>query len=415
MYQINEIKKIVKAPGVYRFFSAKNELLYIGKAKILKNRISSYFNKNGDNRPLIAQMVSQISQIEIIKTDSEIEAIILEAELIRKLLPKYNIRLRDDKTFLMIKITKEEFPRILISRYKDYDNKDKTADYFGPYTSSDSLKKALKILRKIFLFADCNENKFNSYNKQGRSCLYGMIKNCQSPCINSVSKEKYQQDLKYLKYFLRGKKRELLKIIEEEMKKAASLKEFEKAAELRNKLSHLSRLNQTTVMANEETNALFTSIKRIEAYDISNIQGQLAVGSMTVIIDGNLDKDSYRRFKIKTVVGPNDPAMIYEIIKRRLNNNWPKPDLIVIDGGQSQFFAASKALTEKKLSIKLLAVAKGSNRKKDEFIYDDAGLAKLLKKDENLNRLIKLCRDEAHRFAISYFHKRQVKDLLNKE
>ncbi len=445
VFRLNQLKKLPYTPGVYQFFDKRGDLLYAGKARVLKNRISSYFREGGDGRPMIGQMVKQIDRIEILETESEIDALILESDLINKLMPKYNIKLRDDKSFLMVKITKEEIPKILFVRYKDYleeihgrhpeprivvrgrpvsgshqkkemlkqvqhDKKIVKGKFFGPYTSGYSLKKAFNILRKIFRFADCSTNKYRSYVKKGQPCLYGMIKTCQAPCADTFIRQDYLKEIGYLKMFLRGKKKQLIKTFESEMAGQAKSQNYEKAADLRDKIEALKHLNQAAAIFSDY-NSESLNIKRIEAYDIANISGQLSVGSMVVAENGEINKNEYRKFKIKTVFGANDVAMIGEILARRFKNNWPKPDLIVIDGGLGQYRVAKNILYKLNIPTRLLSIAKGRDRKKDEFIYEDPELAKSLKKDDNLVRLIKHLRDEAHRFAQGYFHVLQVKKL----
>lgn len=432
----DQLKNLPKGPGVYQFFDKTGELLYIGKAKILKNRILSYFRLGGDGRPMIGQMVKQIDRVEVLETDSEIDALILESELISKLVPKYNVKLRDDKSFLMVKITKEEIPKVLFVRYKDYLDEQKRhsrgggnplinradsrlrgndrpigGSYFGPYTSGSSVKKAFTILRRIFQFADCSSSKYRSYVKKGQPCLYGMIKTCKAPCADIASRVDYLQEIKYLKLFLKGKKKGLIRTFESEMRSAAKNQDFEKAAELRNKIEALGHLNRVSVISSDQDIDL-SKIRRIEAYDIANINGELAVGSMVVAENGEINKDQYRKFKIKTVRGANDVAMIEEVLTRRFKNDWPKPDLVVIDGGLPQYRAAKKVLYASRIATRLLSIAKGPDRKKDEFIYEDPDLAKSLKKDDNLIRLVKHLRDESHRFAQSYFHQRQLKKMV---
>lgn len=406
-----QIQNIPNSPGIYQFFDKDEKLLYIGKAKVLNNRVPQYFRASGDCRPTVGQMVSQIVKITTIKTQSEIEALFLESEMIRKLLPKYNVRLRDDKTFLMIKITREGFPRVFLIRFNEYDKKDKGAHYFGPYTSGEALKKALKILRKIFLFADCSDSKLKSYRRKERPCLLGMIKQCNAPCVNKITLERYSSDIDYLKLFLKGQKKRLIQVLKKEMILVAKKKNYELVAELREKIEALGHLNKASIFLSDQV-VSSTIINRIEAYDISNISGQLAVGSMAVVEGGVLENSAYRKFKIKTVEGPNDVAMIGEVLERRFTNDWPFPDLVVIDGGLGQFHVAQRIIREKKINTRILAIAKGVDRKRDELVYDDPALAKMLKKDDNLNKLIKIVRDEAHRFAVGYFRGRQIKKMI---
>lgn len=403
-----KLNSLPQSPGVYQFYDNSGRLLYIGKAKLLKNRVAQYFRQNGDDRPMIGQLVRQIAEVRIVETDSEIEALILESELIRHKLPKYNIRLKDDKTFLMIKITKEDFPKIELIRYQNFNQSDNSGYYVGPYVSGDSLRKALKYLRKFFLFADCNQKKSDYYQKKGRPCLFGMINQCQAPC-QGFPKGQYNEEINYLKLFLKGKKRNLVNKLKKQMIMEAKNKNFEQATDLRNKINALENLNKVGIIKNDYLGS--DLIGRIEAYDISNISGHFAVGSMAVILNGELEKSEYRCFKIKTVKGPNDTAMIAEILERRFSNNWPIPSLIVIDGGWGQFNAAQKVISKEKINIKLLSIAKGADRHKDELILIDQTLAKLLKKDDNLIKQIKMARDEAHRFAVNYFRKRMLEQI----
>jgi excinuclease ABC subunit C len=411
----NQIESLPKSPGVYKFINPEGVVIYIGKAKIIRNRVANYFNSGGDQRPMIGQLVSQIVKIEYIECDSEVEALILESALISKIRPKYNARLKDDKSYQMIKISADNFPRVSLVRYADYQLKKISREhYFGPFPESGDVKKALKILRKIFLFADCNQQKFTNYQKRGRACLFGMIGNCQAPCIGKISEEGYKKELDFLLGFLRGQKKSVISSIEKEMKISSNKHQFERAAFLRDRLNTLRKLNQNQVINDDFKSFYEEKINRIEAFDISNISGELSVGSMSVVIDSKSESSEYRRFRIKTVFGINDPAMIAEVLKRRLaHREWPLPDLIVIDGGEGQFAAAKGEIQKSRQKIRLIAIAKGPSRKDDRLIYEDPELEKIIKKEENTLREIKYARDEAHRFAVKYFHERQLKNLIH--
>jgi excinuclease ABC subunit C len=410
-------KNLPPAPGVYQFLGEKGEILYVGKARNLKNRIKSYFSKNIGRGPAIELMIREAKNIKVIECESEIEAVILEAELINKIQPKYNVRQKDDKTFLLIHIPNEEYPRVSTVRYKEalmLGKNLKKREYFGPYPAGLALKQSLKFLRKIFKFRDCSETKFKTYRKKGRPCLYGDINLCAAPCIGSAIKEDYLNNIKWLKDFLRGEKKKIIKEIEKGMKAASHNQQFEKAAELRNKIDALNHIHEVALDIKDTFEGSSTILfRRIECFDISNIQGEYAVGAMSVMLDGKSTTCEYRKFKIRTVKGANEIAMMREVLDRRFNNDkWPKPDLIVIDGGVAHLNLVNKILVDQKLSIPAVAIAKVEKRNKNELHFSDSPLANYIKKTPALTKLLVLARNEAHRFAIQYYRKLHTKGLL---
>jgi len=332
----NQIKNLPMKPGVYYFIDEKSTVLYVGKAKNLRNRARQYFLKNLGRGPSIEQMVQLAADIKWIETESEIEAVLLEAEQIRKLKPKYNIRQKDDKSFLVIKITRKItnskllisnqilnpkskiskpnssntaikqcnneaiFPCVELVRFKNVDLRDKSADYFGPYPSGDLLKMSLRFLRKVFPFRDCSVTKFNTYCRKGRPCTYGDLRVCTGPCAGWVNVEEYERNIKYLKDFLRGKKVKIITSLEKEMKTLSKKKLYEEAANVRNQFRALGHLNDIAVGVRDDLfDASAILFKRIECYDISNLFDKEAVGSMVVFSEGRPNKGQYRKFRIK--------------------------------------------------------------------------------------------------------------------
>lgn len=407
-----------KSPGVYQFINADGDILYVGKAKNLYSRIRSYFLPNIGRGPSIDLMVQKAKKIIYIPTESEIEAVIFEAELIKKIKPKYNIQFKDDKSFYVIHFTKEEFPCVKLRRIKDiepdeYSLEKKAGRLFGPYPNGMELKNSLRYLRKIFPFRDCSKTKYHTQEKKVRPCIYGDIRVCTAPCADWVDKKRYGKNILYLKNFLRGKKAEVEKSLKSEMKELSRNKDFEVAALVRNQLSALDHLREVALGIRDDvfdsTKILF---KRMECYDISNISGKYAVGGMSVFIEGKKSPDQYRKFKIKTVEGANDIAMMAEILKRRVGNSWDMPDLIVIDGGKTHLLAAHKVLASNSWNVPAISVAKGPDRKKEEFHYISGDIQKYIEKTPGLKNNILALRDESHRFAISYYRSLHLKDMI---
>lgn len=410
MQDEKKIKKILrnlpKKPGIYKYFDKNGKIIYIGKATILKNRVRSYFS--GTNDLKTEKLVSEISDIKYEITKTTIEAIILESNLIKKYQPKYNIRERDDKSFIQIIVTRDDFPRILAIRA----NEQKKADYevkkiFGPYTNLGSVKEILSIIRKIFPYRDCSKNKFNKFEKNKNYCLYYPIKLCPAPCANLISKKDYNKNIKKIIDLFSGKRKKIILALNAEMKKYSKSQNYEMAAETRNQINKFTHINDIAAIKFERTMEQIKNIPaRIETYDISNLGSIYAVGSMVVFSLGEIDKKEYRKFKIKNVKNQDDPSMMAEVISRRLNHSeWKMPDLIILDGGITQFNAIKKIFKKNKLNIALIAIAKGPTRKGFKLIKN-----KLAEKIVLEQKFILKMRDEAHRFAIG-FH-RQIREKL---
>ncbi|MCX6812082.1 MAG: GIY-YIG nuclease family protein [Candidatus Berkelbacteria bacterium] len=413
-----KLNNLPTVPGVYQFFDKFGGILYIGKAKNLRSRVKSYFLPSSnlvESRSFaISEMAKQVEKTKTYPTDSEIEALILEAGLINRIKPKYNSMQKDDKSFSLIAISKDEIPRVEIVRSRNVNIKDKNFQYFGPFPSGDILKRALRILRKIFPFANCRPTKFSRQEKIGKVCLFGDIDLCLGQCQHQSKIKESIKQIKYLRDFLAGKKGKVIKNLKIEMEKLSSMKKYEDAAKVRDKIFALEHLNRYSVGIKDSfvDFQLAAVFPRIEAYDISNIGGDFAVGAMTVIEVGKIAKDEYKKFKIKTVESSNDIAMMIEVISRRLKNSWPRPNLIVIDGGVGHLNATIKLFKSQNIEIPILSIAKGPKRDKDEFHLGSSNLAKIFQKNPELKNLAIIVRDEAHRFSQSYYRKLHRKKLV---
>lgn len=519
-------------PGCYLFKDKTGRILYIGKAKNLKNRVKSYWQKSSQLEAAKQIMVSRVFSLETIVTKNEVEALLLEASLIKKHRPAFNIILRDDKFYVYLKINlRDDFPAVKIVRRVLKDE----AKYFGPYTSLRSVKDALKLVRKIFPYKNCN-------NPPAKPCLGFHIKRCLGHIACGMTRKEYHEIIKNVIDFLEGRNtKTILKNLKRQMTTASASQNYERAGRLRDqilsierlmekqdvyslkgesqdvfglarnfqkavisllqirggkllakddfvldktaasssteilssflaqyysqakqfpremvtqvkpagqsllikitkarmtiprrgkklrlikmaqanaghKLASLSweeeskdRLAQKALKELAKTLGIKNKLNRLEAYDISNIQGNYAVGSMVVFKGGEPDKNQYRKFKIKTVPSANDPAMIREVLTRRFahqtKDGWPKPDLIIIDGGKPQLSSAQAALAPLAIKIPLIAIAK---QKEEIFTPNNKKPLKLPPCSPAL-RLIQRIRDEAHRFAIQYYRLRHQK------
>ena len=426
------ILKLPKTTGVYCFKNDK-EILYIGKAVNLKERIKNHLKKSNWRDRLF---IEKTKKIGFIQTNSEIEALILEAQLIKKYNPKYNIVWKDDKNYFFVAITKEDFPRIFVTHQRQKTETGIT--YIGPFVDGKSLKQSLYVLRKIFPFRSCK-------SLPKRPCLWYYLERCPAPCLLKISLEKEinlknkikkssQKNAKNMIKILLGKKEKLLRELKKEMKELSKKEKFEEAAKIRDQVTALEKIilhkkifelpeeqnENSSLQYKESINYLkeFLGIKkeisRIEAFDVSNIQGKYSTGSMITFINGQPEKRLYRKFKIKTVKKPNDVAMIKEVLLRRINHKeWGFPDIILIDGGKPQLNVAVKIKKKKNElaeKIKIIALAKKENKLYVEGKKNPIFLQSLPRQIFNL---ILQLRDEAHRFAISYHKKLRKKELFS--
>jgi len=425
----NYTENIPHLPGVYIMRDSAANIIYIGKAKDLKNRITSYFHSDINSKS--ASIISAMTTINYILCSSEREALLVERELIKKVQPHFNSMWKDDKSYPYIKLTmNEDFPRLIISRKLLNDG----GLYFGPYPQITYIKKLIFWLNKIFKIRPCkmsfSQNLLPDISKV-KSCLYYHTDLCYAPCMGHISSKVYKNNLKETELFLKGKFNKLEKIWEKQMLLESKNQEYEKAKEIRDRLfaikSMAERVTVTEINIEEinqyisKTDAL-QELKQvlklkslpvvIECFDISNTSGTNPVASMVKFINGKPDRTGYRKFKIKTVEGINDFAMIKEVVFRRYSSivrkNEKFPDLVVIDGGKGQLASAEAALNEIGIYLPIISLAK-----QNEEIYM-AGKSKPLVLAKNLLslRLLQSLRDEAHRFAITFHKQLRAKDFL---
>ena len=549
MFDIQEhLKQLPAEPGVYLMKDKFDNIIYVGKAKILKNRVRQYFQSSKNHSSKVKSMVKNIDKFEYIITDSELEALILECNLIKKYKPKYNVLLRDDKTYPYIKVTtNEDFPRVLKVRKVIKDK----AKYFGPYTNTTAVNDTLDIIKNIYPIRTCNIDIERAIKTNMRPCLNLHIKRCVGPCTGNVTKEEYNKMIEEIILFLSGKEEKLIDILKEKMNKCAMDFNFEEAAIYRDKIKSLedmmekqkidtstSDLNQDVIAmarAHDEAcvqvffvrngkivgrehfilegvmdstresilgsfvkqfymeqeyvpkeiiiedeiedsfilsewlsskkgqkvtirvpqkgekksliemvrkNAIeylekFSDMnkrkyeksigaleelkqilnldnipKRIESFDISNIQGVDSIGSMVVFTNGKKDKKEYRRYKIKTVIGPNDYDSMAEIVERRLKYG-DFPDLMLLDGGKGQVSAVKKVLNKYNVEIPLWGMYKDDKHRTKGLISQEKEIE--LDRTSNLYRFVASIQEEVHNYAISYHRSLRNKSLIKSE
>ncbi|RME55796.1 excinuclease ABC subunit UvrC [Candidatus Parcubacteria bacterium] len=397
----NEVERaqyqlLPQCPGVYLMRDARRRVLYVGKAVNLRRRVASYFQRTHD--PRLTAMVEKVRKVAFVATDSAVEALLLEAALIKKYQPPYNIKEKDDKSFLYIEITDEPFPRVLLVR----GTAPPRGERFGPFTSAHTVRNALRLLRKIFPF---HTHPPRRVGKGGRPCLEYELGLCPGTCAGAVSACEYRTTIRNLKLFLLGKKDKVLRLLAREMERASKELRFEDAARIRKQIFALRHIQDAALIdrsfLGEEESA---PPVRVEGYDISNISGRSAVGSMVVFRNGEPAKSEYRKFRIRTVAGANDTAMLAEVLRRRLAHHWPLPMLILVDGGIAQVNAARRALEEAGVRVPVVGMAKGRDRKGTTIVGKvPAGIS---------HALLVRVRDEAHRFAVSYHRRLRSRTML---
>lgn len=422
-------------PGIYIYKNKSGKIIYVGKAVDLFSRVSSYFNNSWKDIKT-SHLVADIASAETIIVESEIEALILEANLIKKHKPHYNIRLTDDKDYLYIVVTDEEFPKILTARKTQLV---KVKKWFGPYPSATTVKVTLKKLRRVFPW--CSNPLGSRTNKSRRPCFYYHIGQCPGACIGTVSKEEYSKIIRRFSKFLDGKKTELMDELNKEMESYSKQTQFEDAAKIKKIMEGITYITSPTKITNYLVNPNFledlnkNSLEelqrdlnlselpiRIEAYDISNFQGTDATGSMVVLTNGDVDKSQYRKFKIKITGKPNDFAMHAEMMGRRLNHpEWGIPQLILIDGGKGQVTAVKAVILSKAKDLLRMQDTSLSDisqipifglAKREDWLYPPEGEPIKLSKRSLGLRLLQKIRDESHRFAITYHKKLRAKAFL---
>jgi len=407
-------KNLPNKPGVYLFKDKNGVVLYVGKAKNLRKRVASYFSKSQEIKTAI--LLSKVVNIDYIIAGSELDALILEEELIKKYKPRYNISLKDDKTYPYIKLTiNEEWPRLLMVRKKQKDG----ALYFGKLRGG-MVREVLRLAKRIFPIRWCKETPLKM---RQQPCLYYHIGSCTGPCIGKINKKDYHALVESIILFLKGKMDKATTKLQQEMQKASDAQDYERAAYLRDRIKTLEKIIEGKKLKKEPAPRKIVEIKelkkvlklkvdpmRIEVFDISNIQGSHIVASMVVFYGGLPLKNDYRRFQIRGVKGKaNDVASIKEVIQRRYSGKLSKqldlPDLILIDGGKPQLSAAAQGLKKK---IPLISLAK---KQEEIFTLNQKNSIKLTRQSDAL-KLLQRMRDEAHRFAITYHRLKRRKANL---
>lgn len=405
---IDQCKKIKlpDSPGVY-FFKKGKDILYIGKATSLVDRVKSYFSSDliKTRGMLLVDMIAKADTVTFQETGSVLEALLLETELIKQYQPHYNSKEKDDKSYWYVAVTKEVYPTILMVRGRNLERQDQThySHMFGPFVSGQQLRDALKIIRKIFPYKDekCIPN-------SGKMCFNASIGLCPGVCVGKISEKAYAQEVKKIVMFLGGNVAGIVKILEKEIDVYVKKLEFEKAGEMQKKIYALHHIRDVSLIKKErdlsENNVEKNT--RIEAYDIAHMQGEHMVGVMVVMEDGEFCKDQYKKFIIKTVKKSNDPAALHEVLTRRLTHTeWRIPSLIVTDGNEVQKKVAHNALEHAaQKHIAVVSVVKDDRHKAKEML----GVLPQGITSEDVYKI----HAEAHRFAIAYFRKKQRKNAL---
>ena len=417
-----KVRTFPQTPGVYIMKNDKGIVIYVGKAKNLRSRASSYFQKTAELEPRISGWIDQIADIDFMECESEVDALLVESRLIKDIQPQYNKIQKDDKTFPYLQIsTYEDFPRVEITREPESTG----VKLYGPFASAGELRGAVQVLQRIFKFRTCSldidagDERWRWY----RPCLLASIKQCTAPCNMRVSREAYRKDIKRLQMFLSGNKTSLLKQMKAEMMEASKDLDFEVAAKLRDEIKLLETLDRRGELNTHEQPEVFhidpkkglEGLKRvlklsqtprsIEGVDIAHLGGGQTVASLVKFIDGLPFKPGYRRFKIKNVKGIDDFKSIHEVVSRRFqrlaDENDTFPDILLIDGGKGQLSSAVAAFEALEIDPPvLISLAK---REEEIFRPGESESIKLSKHAFSL-RLLQCVRDEAHRFAQHYHH-----------
>ncbi|MBI2099057.1 UvrB/UvrC motif-containing protein [Candidatus Uhrbacteria bacterium] len=428
------------SPGVYLMKDSSGKVIYVGKASMLRTRVGSYFSRPQNGK--VYELIKEIKSIDYIRVKTVVEALILEAEKIKELWPKYNVLQKDDRSFIYLVITKDKYPKLLLMRghelhqirstKSEIRNKfqipnSKFKRVFGPFLSPNALRAALNILRKSFPWSDCEPPKIPNSKFQilnSKPCFDYHLKKCPGVCVGAISPKEYKKNIRGLILFFEGKKGQVIRGFKKEMAKAVKEERFEDAAKIRNRLYALENIRDISALTRDaptygwsaaggEAN-IINIYGRIEGYDISNISGTSAVGSMVVFSGGEPDKSQYRKFRIKTVKSANDTAMLREVLTRRFAHRgagWELPEIILIDGGVPQVNAAKKVLEAYHLGIPIVGIAKGVDRKKDELILpkDNPEMARVANQFKDI---LVAVRDEAHRFAIAFYRRTHRRKLI---
>lgn len=418
----DKVRTLPTTPGVYLMKDAQGRVIYVGKAVNLRSRVGSYFNTAAATDRRTCDLVPEIADVDFLETDSEVDALLLEARLIKDIQPKFNQELKDDKTFPYLEIvTGEDFPRIEFTRKP----REKGAKLYGPFASAKQLRGAIAVLQKVFKFRTCSLDIDEGDEKWRwfRPCLLASINQCTAPCNLRISKEEYRDDVRRLRLFLDGKKATLLKELRSDMEAASKELKFEKAARIRDEIQALENLNLRGNLEDHVQPEVFyidpkrglaglkkifnlaETPRRIEGVDIAHLHGGETVASLVQFIDGLPFKHGYKRYKIRSVEGVDDFASMREVVSRRFRRLQQEgesfPDVLLIDGGKGQLNAAMDALQA--IGIEPPLVISLAKREEEVYVPGEPEPRKLSRHSYAL-RLLQYVRDEAHRFAQQYHH-----------
>jgi excinuclease ABC subunit C len=426
-----KVRQFPTTPGVYLMKDGAGRVLYVGKAVNLRNRASSYFTKAAAFDRRTADLVGLIEDIDFIPTDSEVDALLMEARLVKDIQPPFNQELKDDKTFPYLELTiREDFPRVEFTRKPQ----PRGTKLYGPFTSAKKLRGAIAALQKIFRFRTCalDIDEHDERWRWSRPCLLASINQCTAPCNLRITKEEYRRDIERLKLFLDGKKDKLLEELRDEMREASVALKFEKAARIRDQLKLLENLSlrgnldehvqpevffvdpRKGLAGLQKIFKLESPPRRIEGVDIAHLGGTETVASLVQFIDGLPFKHGYKRFKIRGVEGIDDYASIREVVSRRLSrlasDGESFPDILLIDGGLGQLNAALEAM--RAIGVKPPFTISLAKQEEEIYVPGEPEPRRLSRHSYAL-RLLQYIRDEAHRFAQHYHHLLRKKSALD--
>jgi excinuclease ABC subunit C len=417
-----KVKQFPAAPGVYLMKDAQGVVLYVGKAKNLRNRASHYFTKAAAEDARTADLVKLIADVDYVEAESEVDALLLESRLVKDVQPRFNVELKDDKTFPYLQIRiREDFPRVEFTRKP----RRRGVKLYGPFTSAKGLRQAIGVLQRVFQFRTCglDIDAEDARWRWFRPCLLHSIRRCTAPCNLRVSKEEYRKQIRALRLVLEGKKGRLLAEMEREMREASAALLFEKAARLRDDIAALRKLGERGDVAQDVQPSVFPidpkkglaglrkvlglaqAPRTVEGVDIAHLGGEETVASLVSFIDGLPFKPGYRRYKIQSVRGADDFASIREVVTRRFRRLAQQdevfPDVLLIDGGKGQLNAALEAFAV--LGVEPPCLVSLAKREEEVYRPGDGEPLRLSRHSAAL-RLLQYVRDEAHRFAQHYHH-----------
>jgi excinuclease ABC subunit C len=426
-----KIAELPAGPGVYLFKDARGRVIYVGKAAHLRSRVRSYFAEHPTDRANVEVMMPHVVDLDTLTCESEVDALLTEARLIKDIGPRYNIQDKDSKSFPYLEIrVREDFPRVALTR----EPAPSGTRLFGPFTDVDGARRALQVMQRVFRFRTCSLDirPDDAKRRFQRPCLLYYIKQCTGPCADLVSRDVYRLDVRNFIRFLAGKRAPVIRDLTARMQAASNARQFERAADLRDQVRALESLDQRgSLLAHPQPEVFYTDPTRglerlkevlgldrvpraIEGVDIATTAGEASVGALVTFLDGKPFKNGYRRYRIKSVPGIDDYAMVREVVARRFSRLEREgavfPDILLIDGGPGQLSAALEALAALQIQPPLvLAIAK-----REELIYRMGGSEPLrLGRTSPALKVLQYIRDEAHRFASHYHHLLRGKRILD--